>query len=152
MILNRQSKARVDLPRTAALARRLSRVLGLGRRRFNVCFVDDEQIRALNVAHRHKSKATDVLSFPWQPGRSPGKGRSDSAMDPDGEFDGFLGDVVISVETARRNAESEGHTSGTEISWLMVHGLLHLLGMDHETDNGEMAALEQDLRERLRLS
>lgn len=151
MILNRQTKAKVNVREAAALSRKLGKLLGLGGRQFNVCFVDDEQIRVLNAAYRHKSKPTDVLSFPWQPGRTLDLGGSGVLTDPDGEFKGFLGDVVISAETARRNAESEGHAPATEISWLILHGLLHLLGMDHETDGGEMIALEHDLRRRLGL-
>ena len=152
MILNRQDKTKIDLASAESLVRRLGKILGLGGRRFDVCFVDDHQIRALNAAYRHKSKATDVLSFPWKPGSALDIQRSGALSDPNGEFQGFLGDVVISSETARRNAEAEGHALGTEISWLILHGLLHLIGMDHETDGGEMVALEHDLRERLGLS
>ena len=149
MILNRQNKAKVDLRAAAALARRLAKILGIEGRGFNVCFVDDEQIRALNGAYRNKAKATDVLSFPWKPGAALAEQISGTASDPDGEFKGFLGDVVISVETAGRNAEAEGHPPDTEISWLILHGVLHLIGMDHETDGGEMVALEHGLRSRL---
>jgi rRNA maturation RNase YbeY len=70
---------------------------------------------------------------------------------PSRELDGFLGDIVISAEMARRNAAAEGHAARTEICWLILHGLLHLLGYDHETDGGEMTALEQALRERLQV-
>jgi len=65
------------------------------------------------------------------------------------EFRGFLGDIVISAETARANARREGHSTENEIRWLILHGLLHLLGYDHATDQGEMTALELSLRERL---
>jgi probable rRNA maturation factor len=111
--------------------------------------VEDERIAELNRSFRGKPHPTDVLSFPWQ-------GHESSASAAEGaesaaEFQGFLGDVVISVETARRNAEAEGHAFGREISWLILHGLLHLLGMDHETDQGEMVAMEYDLRARLGL-
>ena len=61
----------------------------------------------------------------------------------------FLGDIVISVETARRNARGEGHATLMEIRWLILHGVLHLLGYDHEVDDGEMTALELRLREQL---
>jgi len=60
-----------------------------------------------------------------------------------------LGDVVISVVTACRNARTEGHSTLREIRWLILHGLLHLLGYDHAADNGEMTALEYSLRARL---
>ena len=123
-------------------AARLRKALRLGRREFNVCFVDDRAIRRLNSRYRGKPRATDVLSFPWQ-GSNGARGAAA------GEFAGFLGDVVISVETARRNARLEGHSTANEIRWLILHGVLHLLGYDHETDRGEMTALEHTLRERL---
>jgi probable rRNA maturation factor len=61
----------------------------------------------------------------------------------------FLGDVVISVDTARRNAAEEGHAARNEFCWLILHGVLHLLGYDHEQDYGEMTRLEWELREAL---
>src|SRR5579863_1035911 len=151
MVLNRQRKAKVNVRGAAALSRKLGKLLGLGERYFNVCFVDDDQIRELNAAYRHKPKPTDVLSFPWKPGSELNPDVSGALADPEGEFKGFLGDVLISAETARRNAEAEGHAPATEISWLILHGLLHLLGMDHERDGGEMLSLEHDLRRRLGL-
>ena len=151
MILNRQDKTKVDVIDAEALVRRLSAILGLKNKQFNVCFVNDEQMCALNAAYRGKSKPTDVLSFPWKSHSASESRTREDRRDPSGEFEGFLGEVVISAETARRNAESESHELGTEISWLILHGLLHLIGMDHETDGGEMAALEHDLRARLGL-
>jgi len=65
------------------------------------------------------------------------------------EFARFLGDVVISAPSARRNARTEGHATLNEIRWLILHGVLHLLGYDHDTDGGEMTALELALREKL---
>lgn len=149
MIVNEQSRAQVDLAEVRALVARLRHVLALGNRNFNVCFVEDARIVELNRAFRGKPHPTDVLSFPWQGHESfpPSAERAESAA----EFQGFLGDVVISIETARRNAGAEGHALGREISWLILHGLLHLLGMDHETDQGEMVAMEYDLRARLGL-
>lgn len=187
MILNQQNRSSVDLGAARDFAARLRKALGLGSRDFNVCFVDDERISALNSAFRGKAYPTDVLSFPWQAGKSPGPraaaaielrpdlpnkhrhGKAEAPgqarkharrsrrspeshrldAEPDREFEGFLGDIVISVEAAERNAAVEGHATPTEISWLILHGLLHLLGLDHETDHGEMAALEHGLRARL---
>lgn len=159
MVLNEQSRARIDLAAARAFVTRLRHVLGVDDRDFNVCFVDNRRIAKLNRAFRRKPHPTDVLSFPWNSHglssstanaelrRGVPTARGASAAD----FDGFLGDVVISVETAERNAKAEGHTLGRELSWLMLHGLLHLLGMDHETDHGEMVAMEYVLRARLRL-
>jgi probable rRNA maturation factor len=140
--------------RTASLlgfAQGLKRRLRLGKKEFNICFVDDNAIRHMNLAYRGKDKATDVLSFPWnEAGETlpPETG----ALAPRrgwGGFANFLGDVVISVDTARRNAAAEGHSTPLEIRWLMLHGVLHLLGYDHEHDSGEMIALELALREQL---
>jgi ssRNA-specific RNase YbeY (16S rRNA maturation enzyme) len=174
MILNQQNRSRIDLGAARDFAVRLGKALALGGRDFNVCFVDDDRIRALNLAFRGKPYPTDVLSFPWQSGpcqsapwqsdetperRPPPTKRSRRRRSPpepqpltDGparEFDGFLGDIVISVEAAKRNAAVEGHSVRREISWLILHGVLHLLGLDHETDHGEMVVLEHDLRIRL---
>ena len=174
MILDQQNRSPVDVGAARDFAARLRKSLGLGSRDFNICFVDDARIGALNLAFRGKPYPTDVLSFPWQsgpwqagplqsgetPARRPASSKSprrrgtslgpDRAdLDPTREFAGFLGDIVISVEAAARNAAAEDHSVGREISWLILHGALHLLGLDHETDHGEMAALEHDLRIRL---
>ncbi len=139
----------------------------LGRPDFNVCLVDDKEIERLNARFRGKPHPTDVLSFPWRDARNgsprfsgqanlsraaqgrpcrPKANHSASNSVARGEFKDFLGDVVISAETARRNARVEGHSTPTEIRWLVLHGLLHLLGYDHEKDGGEMTALELVLR------
>ena len=95
----------------------------------SVAFVSDGAIRALNRRHRGKDAATDVLSFP-----------SDER--------GFLGDVVIAEGVARRQARRAGHGFGTEARVLALHGLLHLLGYDHEheADGGRMRVVEARLR------
>ena len=142
MILNRQKQIALNVSGLRAFARRLGKVLRLGRRNFNVCFVDDREIARLNATYRGRPRPTDVLSFAWEEGGAgEGEGR--------GEFKGFLGDVVISTQTAWRNARREGHSTAQEARWLILHGLLHLLGHDHETDHGEMTALELSLREKL---
>jgi len=126
--------------------------------------VNDREIRRLNARFRGKQRATDVLSFPWDArqrrARSRTKrGRGQRRQASSGlaacveiEFRNHLGDIVISVETARRNARQEGHSTLNEIRWLILHGLLHLLGYDHESDRGEMNRLELALRNRLGIS
>ena len=94
-----------------------------------VAIVSDARVRALNRQYRRKDKATDVLSF------------------PSGER-GYLGDVVIAAGVAARQAREAGHTLATELRVLALHGLLHLLGYDHERDDGRMARLERRLRRR----
>lgn len=93
------------------------------------------KMRRLNRDFRGKDKPTDVLSFP---ARQNGNVR-------------LAGDIAISKEIARRNAKALGHSLGTELKVLLLHGLLHLAGHDHERDRGEMAALEQKLRAKLKL-
>jgi probable rRNA maturation factor len=143
VIINHQAKVAVDIPRARAFVRRVGRALKLGQREFNVCFVDDAQIRRLNALYRAKARPTDVLSFPW---RGP---RRDPQPPPASEFRRFLGEIVISAPAARRNARADGHSTQQEIRWLILHGLLHLLGYDHEKDSGEMTRLELALRDRL---
>lgn len=99
---------------------------------FAVRFVGDRTMRRLNLAFRGKDRTTDVLSFP---GEATAEGR-------------HLGDVVISVPQAVRQAAIREETLGRELRTLMLHGLLHCLGHDHETDDGEMERLERRLRRR----
>jgi probable rRNA maturation factor len=101
----------------------------------DVLLAGDRTLRRLNRDYRGKDKATDVLSFP-------------AAEELAGEHGG---DLAISLDTAKRQAEEHGHTLRDEVRVLLLHGLLHLSGMDHETDRGEMAELEGVLRARLRL-
>ncbi len=101
----------------------------------NILLTTDAAIKKLNRQFRGKNKPTDVLSFPAE-----GIGAEELA-----------GDLAISVETARRQAADQGHALTCELKVLILHGLLHLAGQDHETDNGKMARREQKLRAALRL-
>jgi probable rRNA maturation factor len=101
----------------------------------SIAFVDDETMRSLNRRFRHNASTTDVLTFP----------ADDSYGDPS-KGGRPLGDIVISVDQARRQAAGEKHSLATEVRYLILHGLLHGLGYDHETDNGEMHALELEVR------
>ena len=151
MLINLQKRYVVRRAGLEPFLRNLKRRLRLANRELNICFVDDGEIRRLNSLYRGKDKATDVLSFAWndgggRPGREASASLSRRAW---GEKANFLGEVVISVETARHNAAAEGHSTLNEIRWLILHGVLHLLGYDHERDTGEMTALELVLREQL---
>jgi probable rRNA maturation factor len=97
-----------------------------------VLFTSDRGIRRLNHSYRQRDAATDVLSFPGE-------------ESPEGRH---LGDVVVSVPTARRQARQEGHSVEKELEALLLHGLLHCLGYDHQTDDGTMERLERRLRQR----
>ena len=92
-----------------------------------VAIVSDSRVRALNRQYRKKDQPTDVLSFP-------------------ADERGYLGDVVIAAGVARRQARDAGHSIATELRVLALHGLLHLLGYDHETDHGTMWRVERRLR------
>jgi probable rRNA maturation factor len=111
------------------LAAWLSRVAPVRRHAaVTVAVVPDARVRALNRDYRGRDRATDVLSFP---SASPST---------------FLGDIVIARGVARRQARDAGHSERTEWRVLALHGLLHLLGYDHETDRGTMARVEARLR------
>ena len=104
---------------------------------FSVAFIGDSRMKQLNELFRGKNTTTDVLSFPHEP----------DEFDPDKDN---LGDIVISAEQAQKQAAENGLTLEGEIKQLILHGLLHLCGYDHETDNGEMNARELELREEFR--
>ncbi len=101
----------------------------------SIAFVDDEAMTELNKKFRGKKKTTDVLTFP-----------ADDSYNEPSASGRPLGDVVISVDQARRQAVDEKHSLATEIRYLVVHGVLHALGYDHETDQGQMVALELAVR------
>ncbi len=115
-----------------AFAKRLESEVA-GGRSFCCQIASDQELRRLNRQFRKKDYATDVLSFP-----APAA-------------DGFLGEIAISFDRARQQAAERRHDVGHEIKILMLHGLLHLLGMDHETDRGRMARAERKWRSALRL-
>jgi probable rRNA maturation factor len=130
------ASARPALPKKPTLMRYLREAqaaVGL-RGEVSVLLTTDDGIRGLNRRFRKKNKATDVLSFPVE----------DSGF-------GLAGDLAISVETAARQAAEQGHKLSVELRVLMLHGLLHLAGHDHETDDGAMARKERRLRAKLGL-
>jgi probable rRNA maturation factor len=108
----------------------------------SIAIVNDEAMIDLNRRFRRKAKTTDVLTFP----------ADDSYNDPTQNSGRPLGDIVISVDQARRQAADEKHSVGTEVRYLILHGILHALGYDHETDKGEMNALEMEARALVGLS
>jgi probable rRNA maturation factor len=116
----------------AAISLFVGRVLRAARARgieeVSIAFVSDAVMKRLNKQYRGKNKTTDVLTFP---GNRP--------------------DIVISLDQARRQALDEKHSLATEVRYLVLHGLLHALGYDHETDDGEMNALEMKVRGRVGL-
>jgi len=117
-----------------------------GGRAFCCLVTSDAELRRLNKQFRKKDYATDVLSFPLPRGRgSEGHGRG-----PQGDEE-LLGELAISWDRAKAQASEYGHTAADEMRILMLHGVLHLTGMDHEQDRGQMARSEVSWRKRLRL-
>ncbi len=116
------------LERFAVRAQKAARLRG----ELAILITSSVEIRKLNRDFRGKDKPTDVLSFP-----------SDAK--------GIAGDIAISAQIARQQANALGHSLATELKVLMLHGMLHLAGHDHETDRGEMAKLEANLRAKLEL-
>jgi len=136
-VVNRQRKVSVDCVRWRAFVEKALRVVPARGAGVTVAFVSDSRMRGLNRRWRGKEGTTDVLSFP-------------SGQDEFERAEGLtLGDVVISLEQAARQASEHGLKFEDEVAQLILHGLLHLCGYDHERDGGEMNALELRLRRRL---
>jgi probable rRNA maturation factor len=130
VVLNRQRRRRIDATRLRRVLRGAARDLDV-EGEVAVVLAGDRLLHRLNRDYRGMDRPTDVLSFPG-PGGEEG-----------------LGDVVISVPTAERNARRGGRTVPQELDVLVLHGFLHVLGYDHETDNGTMDRVERRLRRRL---
>jgi len=133
-VVNRQRRLQIDIHAWAAFATKALATIGKSESSATIAFVSDRKIRELNRQFRGVDKATDVLSFP--------------AGEPD---DSELGDIAISVDTAATQAKENGLKFEGEIAQLILHGLLHLTGYDHATDNGEMNRLELRLRKKLEI-
>lgn len=137
VILNRQRRHSISVPRLRQFVSLLSRRLQLDSQRFTIVLVSDRVIRRLNRDFRNQDKPTDVLSFPTGPEDLPHLAKPG------------LGDMIISVETARRQAFARHHSLERELCVLVIHGLLHLLGYDHEVDRGKMRRKELKLQREL---
>ena len=129
-VVNRQRGQKVHTEAWARFADKALEAIGKHGSSATIAFVSDRNIRKLNQQFRNLDKPTDVLSFP-------------------ADEETNLGDIAISVETAAAQAKENGLTFEAEIAQLILHGLLHLSGYDHETDNGEMNRLELRLRKKL---
>jgi probable rRNA maturation factor len=123
-----------DLPVNIDLLEKIAQ--NLTTRDIELIITDNDTIQELNREYREKENPTDVLSFPM-----------DAPFTEQSIFGMPLGSIVISADFVRQKADEFGHTSEDELSLLFIHGLLHLLGFDHETDNGEMRKREKELIE-----
>lgn len=130
LLWNRQRKIKVDLAKIKLVAEKILKALNLTQAELSITLANDKQIRELNRQYRKIDRPTDVLAFPMQEGSFKG-------LNP---F--LLGDVIISLETALRQANNLGHSLQQELNQLLVHGILHLLGFDH---GRTMSGKEQEL-------
>ncbi len=147
--MNRQRAARLARPPLEAFLRRVKHELGLEEAGLTVRLVSDAEIARMNETFRKKKGPTDVLSFPMMARQRPVRLRRGSRTVRAGEY---LGDIAISPATAQRYAKKNGRKLSSELQVLILHGVLHLLGYDHETDRGKMDRIEQKLRKRLGLA
>ena len=136
-IINRQRRHKIHAKGWREFAVEALEVIGAGHHDATIVFVSDAAMRKLNQQFRGKDSATDVLSFPSQP----------EAFESNAETN--LGEIVISLDRAQIQAKENGLTVTNETQQLILHGLLHLCGHDHETDDGEMNRLELKLRKKL---
>jgi probable rRNA maturation factor len=134
-IVNRQRRRKINQKLWRDFAARAIEAIGNRRDAVTIVFVSDSAIRKLNKQFRGKDSVTDVLSFPTEPEQF--------------ENPSSLGEIVIAIDRAAAQAKENGLTLQNEIEQLILHGLLHLCGYDHETDNGQMNRLELKLRKKL---
>lgn len=136
-IINRQRKTKLDRQIFGKFAdSALESIPETENKTATVALISDRQMRKLNKNFRGKNATTDVLSFPFEPDEFEAEENS-------------LGDILISVEQAKRQAIENDLALETEIKQLILHGILHLCGFDHESDDGEMNRRELELRESL---
>jgi len=136
-IVNRQRRRKINARQWREFGEQSLEALGKSEQSATIVFVSDEAIKTLNRKFRGKNYATDVLSFPSEA----------EVFEVDQQK--HLGEVVISVQRAAAQARDNDLSFSNELKQLILHGLLHLAGYDHETDKGEMDWLEVKLRKRL---
>ena len=134
-VLNRQDRVPVDRRKIGAAARRILKALGYEGYELTVLLVDDREITRLNRRYFRRNRPTNVISFPM------------IDETPASLHSRILGDVVISADTARRDAEEVGKKAEEEILFLMIHGILHLAGYDHEGTKKERLHMEAEEEE-----
>ncbi len=134
-VLSRRRSRGVRATAARRRAARLLRLLGETRAELTVSLVGDGEMQRLNAAYRGNDRPTDVLAFAMREGKRA-----------EGD-EGTLGDVVISLDTAQRQAASRGHSVDEEVTTLLIHGILHLLGYDHERSPAEARRMKKKERE-----
>lgn len=152
MVINQQKRVRVKIRALDEFLRRAGALLHLPADSATVCLVSDAKIAAWNRAYRGKSTPTDVLSFPAAGNGRNGSGKlAQTTQRVRAAGERYLGDIAIAPAVAQRNASEDGHSLHHELQILTLHGLLHLMGYDHETDDGQMQRIEMRLRKKLRI-
>jgi probable rRNA maturation factor len=167
MILNRQRAVRIARRPLEDFLRRVEREMHLLDSDITICLVSDGEITRMNEAFRKKKGPTDVLSFSagtktprsanrrkriYTEGAENTEGTEKSRTHSESpRAEAYLGDIAIAPETARRYAKKNGRSLNSELRVLILHGVLHLLGYDHETDHGEMDRIEHKMRRRFGL-
>jgi len=135
LITNRQAIVRLDIPSLRRSIRRILKHLGRGRDEISILLVEDREIRVINKTYLKRDRPTNVMAFPMLEGLF-------RKIHPQ-----VLGDVVISIETASRDAKKEGMALEDEILFLLIHGILHLLGYDHEGSVAQARRMRDKERE-----
>lgn len=131
LVKSNLQKPRIAPNKIKGLSERILQLLNVQADEVSVIFVSDEEMKYYNQTFRSVPEPTDVLSFPLE------------GLTPEGKRN--LGDIIISLETASRQAEELGHSLEREVKILLIHGLIHLLGYDHTTNQGEMEAKEREV-------
>ncbi len=149
LLVNLQRKVKIETGGLKEFARELlARVNESVEKDFSIALVSDRRMKELNSFFRGKDSTTDVLSFPQEADEFV----QNAGFSPSGTLNAnYLGDIVISVEQAQRQAKENKLTLENEIKQLILHGVLHLCGYDHETDDGEMNKRELALRRKLKI-
>ena len=139
-VFNNQRKIKIDTARFKTFSENIAgKITETSNKYFTIAFISDRKMRELNKQFRGKNSTTDVLSFPFEP----------DEFDTD---ENNLGEIIISAEQAERQAIENHLTFEQEIKQLILHGVLHLCGFDHETDDGEMNARELKYRDKLSIN
>jgi probable rRNA maturation factor len=156
MILNRQRQVKISVDDLETFSAKLRKLLKIPAEAVTICLVTKADIAKWNCAYRGKNRPTDVLSFtPDEPParqRVPRLSRKRTSSNSDGDISKYWGDIAIAPAIARQNARRFGRDFNDEMRILILHGILHLMGYDHETDNGQMDRREMRLRRQLGLA
>jgi|ERR1700722_721263 len=156
MILNRQRKVKISVDELEKFSAKVRKLLKIPVDAVTICLVTKAHIAKWNRSYRGKNRPTDVLSFtPDEPPakqRVPRPSRKRTSSKTNGDISNYWGDIAIAPAIARQNARRFGRDFNDEMRILILHGILHLMGYDHETDNGQMDRREMRLRRQLGLA